>query len=410
MEIDAATLRRLVEYFNLRQFLEENPPLKLAIMLGIMCVMYLAARFVCALAQKKLEVYAAAKTKALQPPLREGAPAAKPALDVMDFKLFELVIRNSRRFLYLMILYWGLGRLVVNESYEFAIRIIFTTLCIWATIEFFTAFVPFNIDIYLRRHGTTLNTSQSRSLMPIVKGIIWAVGLTFLLDNLGFHVSTIIAGLGIVGVAVGMAGQAILADFFSYIVILLDKPFRIGDYVELTDGKAGDVEYMGPKTTHLRNLDGDLIVCANSQMTKGVLVNQGNIRDREVILNLGVAYETSVQLLKEMPHIIQETVEAFPDCKFDRACLVQFGASNLQYQIIYLVSVPHGAIRKFMNLRSQVNIAILERFAKEGISMAYPTEHVLFTNMPAAGDAASAPSTSTTSAAAPTVQARGTSD
>ncbi len=226
--------------------------------------------------------------------------------------------------------------------------------------------------------------------MPIIKGIIWAIGLTFLLDNLGFHVSTIIAGLGIVGVAVGLAGQAILADFFSYIVILLDKPFRIGDHVELGDGRAGDVEYMGPKTTHLRNLDDDLIVCANSEMTKGTLINQGSIHERVVVVNIGVAYDTPVDLLKKMSDILREVVNSFPQCSFDRACLLSFGNSNLNFELLYLVSEQRGGIRDFMNTRSQVNIAILERFNNEGISMAYPTEHVLFTDLSKAEDARAA--------------------
>lgn len=227
----------------------------------------------------------------------------------------------------------------------------------------------------------TLQTSQSRSLMPIIKGVIWAIGLTFLLDNLGLHVSTIIAGLGIVGVAVGLAGQAILADFFSYIVILLDKPFKIGDYVELTDGRAGDVEYMGPKTTHLRNLNDDLIICANSEMTKGVLINQGSIHERIVIEQIGVDYSTPIEKLKNMSALLQEIVDSFSQCSFDRACLLSFGASNLQFQLIYLVSEQRDGIKAFMNTRSQVNIAILERFNKEGISMAFPTEHVYLTDL-----------------------------
>ncbi len=354
----------------------------------IMVIMLIGANFLCKFIQTRLEKYVAAKTQG--PGQHPDDKSFRAELGGMDFKLFEQVIKGSKRLLYLCIFYWGLCRLVVGPAYADAVKIIFTAWCIWAAIQFFNAFVPFNIDLYLRRRGTTLKTSQSRSLMPIIKGIIWAIGLTFLLDNLGFHVSTIIAGLGIVGVAVGLAGQAILADFFSYIVILLDKPFRIGDHVELGDGRAGDVEYMGPKTTHLRNLDDDLIVCANSEMTKGTLINQGSIHERVVVVNIGVAYDTPVDLLKKMSDILREVVNSFPQCSFDRACLLSFGNSNLNFELLYLVSEQRGGIRDFMNTRSQVNIAILERFNNEGISMAYPTEHVLFTDLSKAEDARAA--------------------
>lgn len=370
--MDADTIRRLIEFFNIKQFFTDNPPLKLAIILGIMCLLFIGAQFLCAFVQKRLEKYVSGKTKSRKQ-ISGGSHA--PA-DLMDFDLFEKVMKNTRRILYLMIIYWGLDRIIVGPGYEEVMRVIFVSLCTWAVIEFFTAFVPFNIDLYLRKKNATLKTSQNRALMPIVKGLIWAVGLTFLLDNLGFHVSTIIAGLGIVGVAVGLAGQAILADFFSYIVILLDKPFRIGDYVEIGGGKAGDVEYMGPKTTHLRNLADDLIVCANSEMTRGVLVNQGSIHEREVIVEIGVSYNTPVPLLKKMPEILREVVNSFPQCTFDRACLLNFGSSNLLFQLLYLVSPQKGGIRDFMITRSDVNIAILERFANEGITLDYPCENV----------------------------------
>ena len=366
-------MAQILEYFDLKQFLHNNSLLRLAIILGIMILLWIAVRFITLFFEKKLEHFLASKPK---PTTKDGKP-----LDRMDVELFEKVIHNARRICNLGIIYWGMSRLVIGPLYADVIHIIFVALCIWAAIEFFVAFVPFNLDLYFRRQGVTLQTSKSRSLMPIIKGVIWAVGLTFLLDNLGFHVSTIIAGLGIVGVAVGLAGQAILADFFSYIVILLDKPFGIGDFVVLGDGKAGDVEYMGPKTTHLRSLEDDLIVCANSEMTKGVLVNQGSIREREVLLSFGVAYETPVETLKRMPDLLREIIESYPNCKFDRACLLSFGSSNLQYQVLYFIDEPREEIRTYMNTRSQINIAILEKFNKEGISMAYPTEHVLFTNL-----------------------------
>lgn len=368
------TFAQLLEYFDIKQFFADNSPLHLAILLGIMILLWIAAYFLTVFFQKKLEELVA-KTS----PVPSSPKESVKSLIKMDFELFEKVIKSSRLLLYLAIFYWGLSRITIGPIYMNIIKVLFSALCIWAAIEFLVAFVPFNIDLYLRRRGTTLSTSNTRSLMPIIKGIIWAIGLTFLMDNLGFHVSTIIAGLGIVGVAVGLAGQAILADFFSYIVILMDKPFRIGDYVELSDGRAGDVEYMGPKTTHLRNMDDDLIVCANAEMTKGMLLNQGDHHKRVVILNLGVSYATPVEVLKRLPDILMDVVDSFPDCEFDRACLTDFGDSNLNIQLIYFVLNKSQDIRGYMMIRSNVNIMILDRFNKEGISIDYPTRHVFLT-------------------------------
>lgn len=367
-------MARLLEYFDLKEFFEANSPVKLAIILGVTCLLLIGARILCSLLQRKIEKL----VSGWHATTSQGAQAQPIG---MDFELFERVIRNTRLVLYLVILSWALKQLNFGPLYAEIMHVLFTAICIWAAIRFFTAFVPFNLDVYLRRHGATLKTSQTRSLMPIIKGLIWAIGLTFLLDNLGFHVSTIIAGLGIVGVAVGLAGQAILADFFSYIVILLDKPFRIGDFVELPDGKSGEVEYMGPKTTRLRSLNDDMIVCANSVMTKGTLVNLGSIHEREVVITLGIACDTPIDVLESIPDLLRDIINSFPQCSFGRACLLAFGSSSYNYQVIYLVSEQRGGLRDFMYTQSKVNIAILKKFAEKKISIPYPTEHVLLTNL-----------------------------
>ena len=217
--------------------------------------------------------------------------------------------------------------------------------------------------------------------MPIIQGLIWAIGLTFLLDNVGLHVSTIIAGLGIVGVAVGLAGQAILSDFFSYIVILLDKPFQVGDFLELSDGKSGSVEYIGPKTTRLLSLDGDTIVCANASLTRGILVNMGNIREREVILEIGVAYATPMPVVRKLPEYLMEVVNSFPQCRYERACMLKFGSANYLFQLIYKVSPQPGGLNAFMDAQSNVNLAIQEMLNNRKIAGAYPTETILLNNV-----------------------------
>lgn len=381
--MNAETMAQLLEYFDLKEFIHDNSPLKLAIVCGVVILLLIASRILCSFLAKRTEKLVEGRHARAT----KGSAEPSAALPGMDFELFERVVRDVRLVLYLCVIAWGVKQLQFGVVYANVMRIIFTALCILAAIRFCAAVIPFIIDINLRRRGATLKTSRNRSLMPIVRSVIWAIGLTFLLDNLGMHISTLIAGLGIVGVAVGLAGQAILADFFSYIVILVDKPFRIGDFVELSDGKAGDVEYMGPKTTRLRNLNDDLIVCANSEMTKGVLVNLGSIHNREVVLNIGVAYETPLPTLKKLPDMLEDLINSIPQCSFDRACLLEFGNSSLNYQVIYLVGEQRGGIRDFMLTRSRVNVAILEKFAEENISIAYPTEHVLFTDLdkPAVG-------------------------
>ncbi|MBD5647527.1 MAG: mechanosensitive ion channel family protein [Desulfovibrio sp.] len=396
------TWKILLEYFNYRQFLHQNPPLRLACIFGIMCLALAAVRVLWPWGQRKFEAFMERKYELA------GGSGGKPGqapVEPMDFSMYERVMLHLKRLFYVGIVSWGARMLVLAPVYANALATIFNIVCTVIAIALVAAFVPFNLDLYMRRHGETLKTSQTRSLMPFITGLIWAMGLTFLLDNLGFQVSSIVAGLGIMGVAVGLAGKAILEDFFSYIVILLDKPFRIGDHVELKSGKAGDVEYMGPKTTHLRSLEGDLIVCANSEMTTNTIVNLGSVSERPVVLELGVAFEMPLDVVKRVPDMMREVVESFPKCSFDRACMLRFGSANYMFQIIYVVHEPD--IRNFQITRSDVNLAIQQKLNDEHVLGAYPTTHMFMTDQPGGllGPTPPAPQTTTPVAAAKAEQA-----
>lgn len=371
------TLKYLIEYFDLKDFIANNHPLRLLGIFITMMVLLVLAHIVCGIFEKKIIKFTSSGKES-----NEGEEDDTPKnLPRIDADLFAKVMHSARLLLYLFIFGWALNQLVIGPIYHTTINVLFTCLCTLGAVQFVSAFIPFYFDFYFRGHGKTLKKTQTRSLMPIIQGVIWAIGLTFLLDNVGLHVSTIIAGLGIVGVAVGLAGQAILSDFFSYIVILLDKPFQVGDFLELSDGKSGSVEYIGPKTTRLLSLDGDTIVCANASLTRGILVNMGNIREREVILEIGVAYATPMPVVRKLPEYLMEVVNSFPQCRYERACMLQFGTANYLFQLIYKVRPQPGGLNAFMDTQSNVNLAIQEMLNNRKIAGAYPTETILLNNV-----------------------------
>ena len=380
MNIDIESLKSILENPNIKQILNRNPPGEMLFVLIAVCVMCAVVHVVSGYVQRRVERFVDKNNCRLS--ITGNKETSASEVSCMDLDMFGRVFKGIKRFLYFGVLYWGVDMLNLPPTYARAATLLFNILCVYAGVVLLSALAPFILDLYLRRHGSTLSTSRSRAILPIVQGVVWALGFTFLLDNLGFQVSTIIAGLGIMGVAVGLAGQAILSDFFSYLVILLDRPFRIGDYVELSDGRSGDVEYVGLKTTRLRNLDEDFIVCANAEMTKGIITNQGSIRERKVITELGITYETSLEKLRAIPGILREIVDSFPECRFNRACFIDYGDSSLNYQLVYFVKERRGGIVDFMNTRSEVNLSIKARFDAKGIDFAYPTSTVYLTRNP----------------------------
>lgn len=367
------------EYFNLKTFIENNNPVRLLILASIIAILMLVAYFMCRIFKKNIIKYFQRDKSAKIPADGKGQTESK--LPRIDESKFSQLMHSALMLLYLLIWDWGLRQLIVGPVYFTAIAVIFTTLCTLAGIRFIAILVPFYMDAYMRRKGKVLANSQARSLLPIIQAIIWAIGGTFLLDNLGLKVSTIIAGLGIVGVAVGMAGQTIIKDFFGYLVILLDKPFKLGDFVELSTGKSGNIIYVGPKTTRLMSLEGNLIICPNSEITSAILINQGNIVEREVEIELGIAYANPMPVVRQFPDLVKQVVNSFPQCRFERCCMTSFGTANYLFQLIYHVREEEGGLNAFMNTQMEVNLAIQEMEDKEKISGAYPTQTILLTDM-----------------------------
>jgi small-conductance mechanosensitive channel len=210
-----------------------------------------------------------------------------------------------------------------------------------------------------------------KALTPIIKITVWAIALIFLFDNLGFEVTTVVAGLGIGGVAVALAGQAILKDLFGYFSILFDRPFEIGDLIAVGD-KMGTVEKVGIKTTRVKSISGEQLVFSNADLTDSRVQNYKRMARRRVAFHIGVTYETAAEDVEEIPAIVERIVCAVEDADFDRAHFYSYGDSSLDYEIVYYV---HGNdYKKYMDIQQQINLALFKEFAQRKIDFAYPTQ------------------------------------
>ena len=204
-----------------------------------------------------------------------------------------------------------------------------------------------------------------------VKILIWVLAVVILLDNLGYKVSTLIAGLGIGGIAVAIAAQALLKDFFSYFSIVFDHPFKIGDFIIIGDFR-GIVEYIGIKTTRIRSLGGEQVIFSNTDLTDSRVRNYRLMEKRRVLFRIGVTYQTSLKQLKEIPKIIENIIKSTKDTVFDRAHFFSYGDFSLIFEIVYFVIGPD--YNKYMDIQQEINFAIKEEFEKRGIEFAYPTQ------------------------------------
>ena len=219
-----------------------------------------------------------------------------------------------------------------------------------------------------------LNPSGATHLMVaglVGRIVLWSIAILVTLDNLGFNITTLMASLGIGGIAVALAVQNILGDIFSSVSIALDKPFVIGDFI-VVDSYMGTVEYVGIKTTRIRRLGGEQIILSNTELLKNRIRNYKRMQERRVLFEFGIAYETSLENVQRIPKMVEEIVASHElDTRFDRAHFKSYGDSALQFEVVYYVLTAD--YNEYMNIQQAINFALLKRFRDYGIAFAYPT-------------------------------------
>jgi len=200
-----------------------------------------------------------------------------------------------------------------------------------------------------------------------VRVILWSLIMLITLDNLGINITTLIAGLGIGGVAGALAMQNILGDLFASIAIVLDKPFQVGDFVNVDD-YMGAVEHIGIKTTRVRSLSGELIIFSNTDLLKSRVRNFKQMSERRAEISLSVSIRTPEEKLVAIPDVVREVIEGIEQARFERAHLKKIGESVLTYEIIYHVKSPSYNV--YMDIQQKVNLGILKNFNQMEIKLA----------------------------------------
>ncbi len=204
----------------------------------------------------------------------------------------------------------------------------------------------------------------------IVSSLVIAIFLLIGLDALGVNVTSIMAGLGIGGIALALAIKNVLEDIVSSLSIYLDQPFSIGDFIMIGETK-GTVKKIGLKSTILTAFDGAETVISNKNITSQNIENYGRLKRRLNTIILGVDYETSNEKLTKISSLIQKVINKSPGCEFHSSHLTEFGPSSIDYKILYYFDGNNYV--DFVNSLEQINLKIIEVFRKEKINIPFQT-------------------------------------
>ncbi|MEE4195498.1 MAG: mechanosensitive ion channel family protein [Anaerolineae bacterium] len=223
--------------------------------------------------------------------------------------------------------------------------------------------------------------SRETSFEMIVKILSWITYIilgVMAIDALpGVEITTLVTTMGIGGIAIAFALQNVLSDFAAALTIAFDQPFEEGDGI-LVDGLGGTVEKIGLKSTRIRSWDGQEIVIANSDLLNSRINNYKTLERRRVTLKFSVIYQTSADDLERIPSIVQEIVEGFEKVTYARTHSTSLINSSVDYESVYYVE--SADFNLYMDIRHQVNIALIRRFEEEGIKFAYPTRTIFMDN------------------------------
>ncbi|MEZ4643557.1 MAG: mechanosensitive ion channel family protein [Chloroflexota bacterium] len=305
--------------------------------------------------------------------------ARKTETRVDDF-VVDLLSRTRVWFLLIVALYSGSLALALPET---AVKVIghvgtialFLQAAVWGqgAITFWVA--RYKQERLAEDAGSVTVLS---ALGLIGKLVLWAVILLLILDNLGVEVTSLIAGLGISGIAVALAVQNILGDLFASLSIVLDKPFVIGDVITVGEF-TGTVEKIGLKTTRVRNVSGEQLVFSNTDLLTSRIRNYKTMQERRVVFSFGVLYETPPQTLAQIPQMVRDVIEAQAQTRFDRAHFTDFGGSALNFEVVYFMQTPDFMMYK--DTQQAINLALLTQFAAANIEFAYPTQTLMVRNL-----------------------------
>ncbi len=212
-----------------------------------------------------------------------------------------------------------------------------------------------------------------RLMVNLVKIALWAGAIVLLLANMGYNITSLVAGLGIGGIAVALAVQNVLGDVFSSLSIYLDKSFQVGDFIAVGNNY-GTVKHIGIKTTRVELLQGEELVVSNSQLTSAEIRNFGVMEHRRVVFTIGAIYNTHIEKLKKIPSILRKTIEAQDKTEVERVHFKSFGDYSLVFEAVYYIQTADYI--EYMDIQQQINFDIAEIFQKEKVEMAYPTQTI----------------------------------
>jgi small-conductance mechanosensitive channel len=274
-------------------------------------------------------------------------------------------------------LYLGYRFLNFSDLADNIVNFLFFVILALEVIKSFGRLVDYFIEVQTRKMENEGEKEHIKGMMRILKNFILlglaVLAILLILSNYGVNVTSVLASLGIGGLAIALAVQNILSDIFSSFSIFVDKPFQIGDFIVVgTD--MGNVQKIGLKTTRIKTLQGQELIVSNQELTSTRVENYKRMEKRRVVFSFGVTYGTDSKKLEKIPEVVKKVIESRKKTSFDRCHFKDYGDFSLNYEVVYYVESPEYG--EYMDAQQDINLDLYKKFEKEKIDFAYPTQTI----------------------------------
>ena len=305
---------------------------------------------------------------------------AKMTATHLDDQVVEMLEKVKAPECYIVALYLAIRPLTVHARFDRGLHMVVVVLVAYRIVTMFQAAVAYGVEkMILEEDSDVAHRDTAQTVTFAAQGLIWVGAFLFVLSNLGFNVTSMVAGLGISGIAVALAAQAVLGDLFSAVAIYLDKPFVVGDAIKVGD-IGGTVEHIGVKTTRVRSISGELLVYPNSALTSTRIQNFKQLTERRSLIAFSLPGDTAPSILKKVPGHGRAAVGKAKNARLERAHLSGVRDGALEFELVFYVrGTDYNA---YMDAQETVLLDLLESLRLEGVAITGPARRI--TAVPAA--------------------------
>ena len=291
-----------------------------------------------------------------------------------DDIIVDMVEKPTVFFLISMGIWFGLKQLVLPEALAAAIdnsfQVLVALLVGWLVSRLFEAVCQEYLQPWVEKSENELDDQLLPILRKATKTTIWAMAIIIGLNNAGYNVGALIAGLGIGGLALAMAAKDTVSNVFGGVTVFTDQPFRINDRIKVA-GYDGTVLEIGVRSTKLQTLEGRMVTIPNAKFADAPVENVSREPSRKVILNLGLTYDTQPDKMQQAMDLLRAIGDENENTE-EKVTISFNGFGDFAMNIMFIYYISKGA--DIANTQTEINMDILRRFNNNGFEFAFPTQ------------------------------------